>query len=304
MSVTFSAQAIVFPVIFIQLKEINLTGLLSNIVLVFTMSVTLISSLAVNLISIASAQIAEYLAVITDISYSISLRIIQYLSGINGHFINDKWYLLLFPYLLFLSPVIPSIKNRKVILMSLVFSVLLSWGILSTGFSIAIDKILIYSKDNSTVVLLKNNNDNIMYGRLSNISDAEKIVKYCNANNIRNIILCISSPDYNNLKSYSYFIKKTIISECILSPDFMFSGHFKKFCQTLDADGIKLRILKFENYSGSDLYKSSNPELIKKMFNSPLENISKINSLLLQDYELRNSVLREISNNGYEIEYL
>ena len=307
LSVTFSAQAFVFPVIFVQMKEINLAGLFSNIILVFTMSATMIISIIANLISVIAITPAKYFALLTDGLYSISLKVVQYFSGINGHFTVDggKGFLLLLPFLLFLLPVMPIKINRKILGLSIIISVLSAWLILSGAYSVTRNKITIAGTSDKIIILQKENNDPVIFGSLTSYEDADNIAGYLNRNNIRNINLCIPTPDFTNLRSYTYLIKKIIVSKCFITSGFMFTGYFNRFCRTLDADGIALKINDFKRPPAENNFQEFNTSgHIKNILLSPLENIAEIHNLLTENYELKNAVTDEIIKCGYEIEYL
>ncbi len=300
LAVTFSAQTIVFPIIFIQMNEINLAGLLSNVILVFMMSVTLISSIIANVISIGSSYLAAYAAMITDMSYSFSLYLIKFFSKSNAHFaLESKSIILLLPYLLFLLPVLPVPKNKRIMSVSIPVSVICAWFILSGNNSYNQNKITIFKKE--ILVLLKENNDPVVFGSLENIKDAEILAGYLNRNNIRNINLYIPMPDFTNLKNFSYLIKKTIVSRCIISQDYIFTRYFKKFCRLIDADGIKLKITDFKNYRESKNTMNYDPADIKI---SPIDNIGALYNLFILEYDLKTLVIEDIASRDFQIEYI
>ncbi|MBN2403649.1 MAG: ComEC/Rec2 family competence protein [Spirochaetes bacterium] len=306
LSVTFSAQVFVLPIIFIQLNEINLAGLLSNIILVFTMSGTMMFSIITNLISVIAFMPAKYLAVFTDFLYSLSLKVVQYFSGINGHFVTDSsvGFFLLIPFILFLIPIMPLKLNKKLQGFSLIIAVLSAWLMLSGFYTTTNNKITITGTDEKVIIIQKENHNPIIFGNISAFEDADCIAHYLNKNNIRNIDLCIPSPDFDNLRNFSYLIKKTLVARCFIAPEFMFTGYFKKFCRTLDTDGIALKIQKFKTYSADELKGIGRPEYAKNMLLTPLENIAELHYLFSADYDFKNALAGNFIKSGYEVEYL
>ncbi|MFH0974255.1 MAG: ComEC/Rec2 family competence protein [Spirochaetota bacterium] len=306
LAVTLSAQTFVLPVIFLRLNEINLAGLFSNIVLVFSMSWMLILSVAANVISVFAIQPAEYFAFFTDGLYSISLQVIKYFSGINGHFAitGSKSALLLLPYLLFLLPVIPVKLNKKLFPLSVCVSVVSAWAILSYNYSVNANNIALLEGNSRIIIVQTEKVDPVMFGQLHSIEEADIIAGYCCRNNIRNITLCIPVPDYKNLKNYTYLIKKIIVSKCRITSDFMFSGNLNKFCRILDADGIKLNIAESAGNKRNVFNPNNINKSLKNILASPHDNIIEINNLFFQGYESKNSIIEEVINSGYNIEYL
>jgi ComEC/Rec2-related protein len=305
LAVTFSAQIFVLPIIFIQLNEINLAGFFSNIILVFTMSGTMILSVITNIISVVTIMPAKYFALLTDYLYLISLKVVQYFSGINGHFAVDggKGLLLLLPFLFFLLPVMPVKINRKILCISIIISISFTWLILSVSYSVNKNKIAIFGTNDKVIVLQKENIYPIIFGNLSSYKVTDNIAYYVNRNNIRNINVCIPNSDFNNLKNYTSLIKKVIVLKCYITPDFMFTGYFKKFCQILDADGIGLKINDFKKYNLNGFTVNNTSGYLKNILLSPFENIAEIHNLLSENYLLKNAVAEEIINCGFEIEY-
>jgi ComEC/Rec2-related protein len=306
LAVTFSAQIFVIPVLFFVLNELNLAGFLSNVVIVFTMSGTMLLSIAANLISVIAFEPAHFFAMLTDYLYLASLKIVQYFSGLNGHFAvdNGKGLLLFVPFILFLLPVVPVKINRKMLSLAMIISVPCAWIILSGNYSEGKDKITIFGKEANIIVLQEENSAPIIFGYLNTYIDADNIAGYVNRYNIRNINVCIPVPDYNNLRNYTLFIKKAVVSKCYISSDFMFAGYFKKFCQALDADGIALKIKGFNLNTIDQLTADNIPGYLKNILAAPLENIAEIHKLLTENYGSKTAVIEEINKYGYKIEYL
>ncbi|MBN2040268.1 MAG: ComEC/Rec2 family competence protein [Spirochaetes bacterium] len=297
LSATLSAQVLVFPVIYMHMKEINLTGILSNMIIIFTMSVTLVTSLAANVFSVLSPGIGKFTAFLTDGICGISLYLVKLLSQIGGHFfVKEHDYLLLIPYALLLFPVVPVKKIRKAVPAFIIISVVTSWLILYNKYGADKKYAAVMNSDQASLILF-NGETNILYGELKTIEAAQILVKYLERNNIRNISLYIPVPDYKNLKSYLYVIKKSIVSDCFISSDFMFSGYFGRFCKTLDTDniGLKIRDVPWLKSKGVLLSRQNIEEILK----SPEKNIDKIPYLLSN-----NHLLIDNFEDDYIIEYI
>ncbi len=306
LSVTFSAQIFVLPVIFIRLNEINLAGLVSNLVIVFTMSGTMILSIIAGVTSAVAMIPAKFFAFLTDSLYLLSLKLVQYFSGMKGHFAIDsgKSIALLLPFLLFILPAAPVKISGRILRISLIISVLSAWLILSGTYAQSKNRISISGADGKIIILQNENSSPVIFGYLNSYEEADEIAGHVNRNNIRNIILCIPKPDFNNLRSYTSFIKKSVVSGCYIAPDFMFSSHFKKFCRILDADGIPLKVSEFKTCDADRLIADNIPGFIENILQNPLGNIAIIHKLLTENYELKNSVMEEIEKCGFVIEYI
>lgn len=299
LSATLSAQIFVFPVIYMHMKEINLMGILSNMIIITAMSVTLVTSLVANMVSVVSLEFGKFVAFLTDGIYGISINIVKILSGFGGHFfVEGRDFLLLIPYVLFLFPLIPFKRIRKIMPIFIIASVIISWTILSDKYTEGGKAVAIMNNDQASVIIFNRPDKNIIYGELRSIQAAEIIVKYLNRNNIRNICLYIPVPDFRNLKSYLYLIKKSIVSDCCMSSDFMFTGYFKKFCKTLDQDNIKLKICSLSGHlQNREMFIGHNT--LKEIFISPVKNIKKIPYLLSKNQLLIDNLI-----DNYEVEYI
>ena len=154
------------------------------------------------------------------------------------------------------------------------------------------------------LIFQKENSEPVMFGELKDIAEADRISCYLNKHNIRNMKVVIPKPDFENLRCFTHLIKKTIVSECHITSEFMFSGHFRKFCRILDADGISLKIDDFNVNSANAARRGRGHEYYKNILSSPLENIAEIYSLLGGNDDLKNGAAEEIANLGYDIEYV
>jgi ComEC/Rec2-related protein len=290
-SVTLAAQSVVFPVIYYHLKIVNITGIISNIIIIPLMSLTLVSSIIINFLSVISFNIAKMLAPVTDISVSGNILLAAILSKINGHYYTTDYKYILIPvFLLFILPVIFYKKNRYLLSGILLISFFLSW-LIAGAPGIFNNKIFIFDKDSSRTVLVKNSSQKIVLGKINNRSTANKIVDQINRYKFRDIDLFIPEPDFKNLNNYSYIIRNSIVSNCYISDDYYFSKAFSKFCGLLDVDKVKLQVIPFTKLDKT--FSKDNFKDIRQIFEKPAGHINEINVLLDSD-NLKSEKMNEI----------
>ncbi|MDY6933149.1 MAG: ComEC/Rec2 family competence protein [Spirochaetota bacterium] len=274
LSLTLSAQILVIPVIFLHLREINLIGVISNIMIVPGMALTLIFSLIANVVFPISNHIGMFFALITEFIFSLNLQIVELFSGIDGHFIVEEIsYILVISTILLFLPVLLCNKNQKVLAISILLALVSAWFYLSDNRVFNENQIAVLNHDNTDVIILTRGRETIVFGKIGNIVHARTIARYMDVNGIKNITLCIPVADYRNIKNYTHIVKNSIVSRCYLSSNFSFSPVLKRLCEILDADRVELKIREFRGSS----------ENIDMALRKPFANISYIHNYILNN---------------------
>lgn len=249
LGVTLAAQVFVLPVILIHLNEINLIGIISNLVLIPGMALTLILSVSTNILSLVSVHVSGIFAFMTDRVLQGNVYIVENLSGLCGHFSPSvSKYKLLLPYLFVLMPLIPIKKLKRLMPLFIIAGFLSAWAVL-TDFSIPEERELAFLKTaESSAVLYKDGENAALTGTFQEDESIERILKYITNSNIRRVELFILDTDYKNLWCYNRLMKRAVVARCCISPEAISSFYFKKICETIDNDGIELEIknLRYE----------------------------------------------------------
>lgn len=247
LSLTLSAQALVFPIILCQMGEVNLIGIISNLLLIPGMSIVFVISIASNVLSPCHPA-SSLLAAITGSVSDFNLFFIRLLSGQNGHFnAGGSGYMLILPYVLYFFPVFPLGKLKKFGAWAVFMAFMISFLILSNKTDNGARQI-IFNSNESNILIYAENYHGLIYGTLS-INDCKKLLKILNDKGISAFQLCIPKPDFKNLSAYTMLIKKSAVTQCIIGPGFKFSADLKKFCKILDKDRVPLQVKPLRDLS-------------------------------------------------------
>ncbi|MCP4130668.1 MAG: ComEC family competence protein [bacterium] len=253
LSITVSAQVLVIPVIIIHMGELNLTGVLSNIILVPLVALILILSIAANCCSLVWEEGAKILGTITDFIYDINRVLVEYMAGLNGHFtVEGISPVLGIAFLLLLVPVVlvlfPGIKRKNLRFLPIVAAFLIAWLFLHPGRSTESCITVIKHKDNKIVLVVRNNRASLI-GQLPGGAAGKKIAAYINRFSIEKLTLYIKTPDFENMNAYVTIAKNSLVSKCFLSSGFTFSKYMKDFFRVMDRDHVELVIHDFSSRS-------------------------------------------------------
>jgi len=249
LALTLSVLIFVFPIIYIRLNEINLTGLISNVIVVPGISITLILSIVTNFFSLISLHAAEFTALITDYIYNFCLIFVRQMADVNGHFrVEDTHYLLYVAYVLLLLPVLPFFKNKKGIALSIIIAFLLAWSWLSDTSGLRRNQIVIQKKGKTSIMVLSEGRRAIVYGTLNSYEETKTLVDYITTKGINNIKIYIPDMSYRNISNFSYLTRKTIVKKCYIPSDLIFTSYLEKFFDIIDTDGIILEIKDFNRF--------------------------------------------------------
>ncbi len=265
LAVTVSAQIMVLPIILFQLGEINLTGVLSNLVLIPGMSLTLVMSVVANILAPVSAVAASAAGFFTDKIYQANLYVVVFFSKINGHFYYyGNGYSLIPPYVCALAPLFPAKRIKKLSIYFFITGFIFSWAIL-LNFSIPADiRIAVLQRDKSNILLYKNRDKALIIGNCEEKNHADTLTRYILNNSIRSVDVYVPKADFNNLRNYFYLIKKNVVTRCVISPDAISNFYFKNFCAVVDNDGIKMEIRDFRDIDKPE--KNNRPEDIYNLY--------------------------------------
>ncbi len=254
LALTLSAQALVFPIILINLHEVNLAGIVSNLILIPGTSAVFLLSMAACSLAPFAGYAARILGSLTDVLSAGNLYAVEFLAESGGHFyfIGPVW-LMLIPYILYLLPTVPARGRwRSVLPLSILSSFFISWIILSglnaRGFTAAV-----LSSPESRVIACRQGAETIVYGRLGSREDTERLLNFLNITGTQRLALCIPAPDYPALSNYAIIVKRSIVSRCIIGSGFRFSAAMTGMCSLLDADHIALELRDLPEIEKEDL---------------------------------------------------
>ncbi len=243
LALTLSAQVLVYPVILFHMHEVNLTGVISNVVIIPATSLIFILSMIANAALPAWDLPASLIAACGEYAYGLTVQAVRLLAGCPGHFRIDHMHpLLIIPFCLYLLPL--ALSGRRIAgALSLLAAFGISWLMLSTdGHSEAPPGPLLLRSGAAAVC--RRDGRALVYGNITSFDDAKKIVVHLRKAGADRVELLITNPDYRNLAHYSFILKQSVVSHCAIGSGYRLSSAMGRFCRLLDGEGLSLEIMK------------------------------------------------------------
>ncbi|MFC1668750.1 ComEC/Rec2 family competence protein [Spirochaetota bacterium] len=240
-SLSLSAQIIVVPIIVIRIGELNLTGLLSNLVVVPVTVLIMILSILTNFISVASTGFAGMSAILTDYIFMAEEVFVNWISSLGGHFLVNSINVFLFAaYVLALVPVV--LYKKRLFSMSIVMAIAICWLSLNFEKGKYDSSLVVFRHKNRRAVLFNDDKHAFLIGEVPSLNSAKYITCYLKKIYVDKLDCFITKPDFDNIRSYSYITKRFIVPRCFLSSGFGFSKYMNSFFWILERDKVKLSI--------------------------------------------------------------
>lgn len=242
LALTLSAQVLVYPVILFHMREVNLTGIVSNVLIIPATSLIFVLSMAANAVLPVWEGLASLIAALGGFSYGLTLHAVRLLASFPGHFrIDIAPPLLVIPFCLYLLPL--ALRRRRAAgALSLCSAFLIAWLMLA-GWSrtAAPSRTLLLS---SVAAVCRSDGRALVYGNIASFDDAKKIVTHLRQAGADNVEILITHPDYRNLSHFAYILRQSVVSRCAVGSGYRFSSAMGRFCRLLDREGLRLEILK------------------------------------------------------------
>jgi ComEC/Rec2-related protein len=243
LAVTLSAQVFVYPIILFQLNEVNLAALVSNVVVVAVIDLILMASIMANILFFAAPGILKYCACAIDQVYHYTRMFVKIISGFNGHFTDCGAMFLVIPFIIYLMPLFPAARFRKLLSLFIVFSFSIAWFYLSG--SRAESDMAVLKRSESSSYVVRDGDMALIYGTISDMSEARDIVRYLDRSDVNSVSLYIPVIDYKSARYYSFIVKNAVVKKCYISSGSSLGGYIKNFLEILDIDGVKLEMRDF-----------------------------------------------------------
>jgi len=263
LALTLSAQVIVIPVIAVHMKELNLAGIISNIIVVPLIAAGLVTSIAASFLAYFSTAASGLAGYMTNLIFDLSRYIVNSICLLNGHFhLETISLLLIISFILMLVPLVPFIRNRKILSISLAAAFILAWLPLSSYRDNDQSNLVLFSSKKSNAALYIHNRPNVtlntvrnpetmhimnasLIGDISDFKTAKKIAEYISKSGISRIDMYVKKPDFINVSAFSYITRKCTVNRCFLSSGFRLTDFTQSFFRILEKDEIKLKIHSF-----------------------------------------------------------
>ena len=259
LALTLSAQVLVFPIIFLSLREVNLTGIIANLLLVPGMSLLfLLSLIPLALLPFAGAAAADVVS-IPDLCAQANLYLAGVFSGLNGHFaVTGRSWLLPAPYLLLLVPLLPlrqTVRKKGSVAVACAF--LLAWLPLSRGGRPA-ERTKVIRTASSSVVVRTGGDLPLIYGSLGHSADTGKVLALIRRSGSERYCLFVPVADGKNLFHFGRIAKASVVTRCVIDSGFRFSAPMRRFCALLERDGVGLEVSALPRPTNDDLARPEN----------------------------------------------
>ncbi len=270
-ALTLSAQIFVYPIIWFHMKEVNLSGIISNILVIPGITITLITSIVTSILSPISSKISGFVACITDYSYHCIHQFVKLISQTNSHLTACKnGFMLLIPYLLIITPLLPFMNRRRMISATIVAGYVLAFFIIGDQRSYE-NQIVILKRNHTDIILCKKGKTANLIGDINSYKDAREIKNYILGGNIDILNIFIPTINYKNIKYFTHIIKGTEVATCHIPPNLNFAPYLREFFKIIDIDRVTLKIKEFPPYTPSHNY---NKQLIKAIMENKNQSMN------------------------------
>lgn len=249
LAVTISAQVLVLPVLLRQVGEVNLTGIVSNVVIVPLMSLLLLVSLAAVVLSPVPVA-ALWAGRACDHIYLAGRWMAAQLSAVNGHFyVADAGPALVAAFCLLLLPVLPRFAGKKAMSLSILSAFIVAWLSLDAGAAER-DRLTVVKHDRGTLLIVKEGNDVSLIGPAPGRDMRRRVISEIMAAGCREVTLVLPRPDYDTVTGYTAMARRLPVRRCYLGGSFRIRGYTRGLFDVLGRDGADLVITDLPGIPG------------------------------------------------------
>ncbi len=243
LALTIAAQLLILPVLLVRLNELNLAGLLSNIIVVPLMSILLVASLAAHVLSIFT-EIGLWAGRAVDLIYGLCGMIVEFMSGLDGHFyVAAAGPALVAAFCLLAAPLLPGLRARRMATPAIAAAVAVAWlSLVIPG--IAKDSVTVVRHGTGACMVMKRGATISVTGQIPDKAVAYDLSKIISAYSPREVDLHITDPDYRNFTGYGILVKRLPVRRCYLAGGFRVRGYTRRFFEIMERDGAELIILE------------------------------------------------------------
>ena len=250
LAVTISAQVLVLPILLRQVGEVNLTGLVSNIVVVPLMSLLLLVSLAAQGLS-AVTDAAVWAGRAGDYIYLAGRWMVSHLSALDGHFSGAAaGPALAAAFCLLLLPVLPRCAGKKTMSLSILSALIVAWLSLDAGAAER-HRVTVVRHGQGTLVIVKEGNGVSVVGPAPGKEQRPRVISEIMTAGCREVTLVIPRPDYGSVAGYTYLAQRLPVRRCYMGSSFKIRRYTRRFFDVLGNDGVDLVIDDFPGAGGS-----------------------------------------------------
>ncbi len=239
LALTVSAQSLVYPVLALQLGEVNIISIISNFVIVPLIQLIFAGSMLLVLLDAILPFSISFAAALIDWMYNLAQYLAGYFAMLPGHFAPQKISpLLIIPWALFIIPCLPITRLRFMRASALPVSCIYAWVLLHepvpSGNAIA------YITDTANVQIQVNGSCAVIDGEVSSIDDAREIVRIVKSHHVRTAKMMVRKLDYKCSAAALHIVKNIRISSFEISGTYTMGRYLEKLFEVLERDGVNI----------------------------------------------------------------
>lgn len=264
-ALTMSAQLAAVPVILIFMKEINLTGIISNLVVIPVTAVILASSVFLKILWFIAPEISVIAGSILDSIRAILDRFTTVMAETGWHFsaVEISPLLILLLFLMNLQ-LIPVKKGRHFLAAAPFVCTLMLWFFLSYPVTQK-SELTVYKHSYGRTAVFIEANRAVIAGDLPEFNKVREIYSDLAGRGVSRCVLVIDRPVYPSISGFSYLARNMVVERCLLSSDFDMYHSVINFFNVLSVDSVEPELKNFSSpCEGGKAYKAGSPEYVRK----------------------------------------
>jgi ComEC/Rec2-related protein len=237
LALTLSAQSLVFPVLALQLGEINIISLASNLVIVPLVQCVFAASAGLLALDAAVPGLAQAPAALVDLCFIAGDRAAAFFSSFPGHFSPGiAMPVLALPYLLYLAPLARLGRFRLPVYLCVPAACLLTWQFLKAPLMDA-ETVAVLETPATRAAFVIAGGEAHLAGTVGSMEDARLLARAVASSGALTASLRLSSLNYRNIHAAAHLAKSLCISSFTVDRDFVYGKYLGRLLTVLDRDG-------------------------------------------------------------------
>ncbi len=247
LSVTLAAQAVVLPLVYLHMHDVNLTSLVSGLAVTPLLALLMVLTGVIALVA-AVFPPAGIAAVLCDLLWKCIAHLVNFFALLGGHFhpspadISPGLFIgLLACFLLFCLPLVPVRIAARISLAPVLCAVSAACLILAADRNSA-RSVAALNHGNGVLFIDTTGSTALVAGsppRGTGLVPAVEMLRRCGPDGIR---LVVTSTDAASIAGYLTLIRKVNVTSCVVSSDLGFSAPVRKLYYTLERERIPLEM--------------------------------------------------------------
>jgi ComEC/Rec2-related protein len=239
LSLTLAAQIPVFPIILYHMGEVNLAGIVSNLVAVPGITLALSASIAAQCAGVLSETAARIGAVPVDIAVEVTSLFVRGMASLGGHFRMElRWWSLLPFYALYMAPLFTAREYRRIAAVALPLAFAGAWFVLSSDAGRPASVCVVY-REAGRMIVVSDGRHALVYGRLSGVEESRAVYEILERGRVETIQLALTGTDFPSLSASGFLARRCVVSACAIDSGFRFSRALSRFVAILEHDGVR-----------------------------------------------------------------